>query len=116
MVCMDIFSQLVSIFGRMKKTFLNGEGGKVLALELDCLELKLGVAENILREAKRKDVDVFPVKEIICGLLQMNPLNGGRWECPSYETVPKHFEEVKKLDRHLLYNELVYNEISGSSQ
>ena len=38
----------------------------------------------------------------------MNSLNGGRWECSPYETVPKHFEEVKKLDRHLLYNYFAY--------
>ena len=100
----------------MKKRFLNDEGGMVLALELDCLEHKLGVADNILQEVKRKDVDVFPIKDIICGHLQMNPLREGHWECPSYEIVTKHFEEVKKLDRDLLYNNFVCNEISGSSQ
>ena len=50
----------------------------VLALELDCLKRKLGITDNILREAKRKDVDVFPIKDVICGPLQMNPLRGGR--------------------------------------
>ena len=89
--------------GRMKKRFLNDEGGMVLALELDCLKRKLGVADNILREAKRKDVGVFHVKNIICGLLQMNLLRGGRWECPSYRIVTKHFEEVKKLDIETCY-------------
>ena len=70
----------------------------VLALELNCLECILGIADNILREAKRKDVDIFSIKDIICGPLQMNPLRGGRWECPSYEIITKHFEEVKKLE------------------
>ena len=41
----------------------------------------------------------------------MNPLKGGRWKCPSYEIVSKYFKEVKKLDRHLLYNNFVCNEI-----
>ena len=50
--------------GRMRKRFLNDEGGMVLALELDCLERKLGIADIILREAKRKDIDVFPIKGI----------------------------------------------------
>ena len=68
--------------GRMKKRFLNDEGGMVLALELDCVEHKLGFADNILQEAKRKDVDVYPVKDIICEPLQMNPLKGGYWEYP----------------------------------
>ena len=44
----------------------------------------------------------------------MNPLRGGLWECPSYEIVIKHFEEAKKLDRNLLHNNFVCNEISGS--
>ena len=88
----------------------------VLALELDCLEHKLGITDNILCEAKRKDVDVLPLKDIICGPLQMNPLRGGHWECPSYKIVIKHFEEAKKLDRDLSYNNFVCNEIIESSQ
>ena len=100
----------------MKKRFLSDEGGMVLALELDCLERKLGFTDNILWEVKRKDVDIFLVKDIIYGPLQMNPQRGGRWECLSYEIVIKHFEEAKKLDRDLLYNNFVCNEISGSSQ
>ena len=118
--CIFLHNKSAGLYiGRMKKRFLNDEGGMVLALELDCLERKLGVADNILREAKRKYVDVFPVKDIICGPLQMNPLKGeggGRRECTSYEIVTKHFKEVKKLDRHLLYSNFVCNEISGSSQ
>ena len=40
----------------------------------------------------------------------MNLLKGGRWQCPSYEIVTKYFKKVKKLDRHLLYNNFVCNE------
>ena len=100
--------------GRIKKRFLNNEGGMVLALELNCLECKLGVADSILREVKRKDFRVSPEKDTICGLLQMNPLQGRRWECLSYEIVIKHFKEVKKLDTDLLRNNFICNEISGS--
>ena len=115
--CIFLHNKSAGLYiGRMKKRFLNDEGGMVLALELDCLEHKLGFADNILQEAKRKDVDVYPVKDIICEPLQMNPLKGGCWEYPSYEIVTKHFEEVKKLGRHLLYNNFVCNEISGSLQ
>ena len=62
--------------GRMKKIFLNDEGEMILALELDCLQCKLGFSDNILQKVKRKDVDVLPVKDIF-GPLQMNPLRGG---------------------------------------
>ena len=114
--CIFLHNKSAGLYiGRMKKRFLNDEGRMVLALELNCLERKLGIADNILREAKWK-VDVFPVKDIICGPLQMNSLRGGCWECPSYKIVTKHFEEAKKLDRDLLYNNFVCNEISGSSQ
>ena len=100
--CIFLHNKSAGLYtGRMKKRFLNDEGGIVLPLELDCLEHKLGVADNILQEAKRKD-DVFPIKDIICGPLQMNPLRGGRWKCPSSKIVTKHFEEVKKLDGNLL--------------
>ena len=96
--CIFLHNKSAGLYiSRMKKRFLNDEGGMVLALELDCLERKLRVAD-ILLEAKRKDVDIFPVKDIICRPLQMNPLRGGRWKCPSYEIVTKHFEEVKKIE------------------
>ena len=112
--CIFLYNKSAGLYiGRMKKRFLNDEGGMVLALELDCLERKLGVSDNILREAKRKDVNIiFPVNDVICGPLQMNPLKGGRWD----DIVTKHFEEVKMLERDLLYNNFVCNEISGSSQ
>ena len=82
--CILLLSNSAGLYiGRMKKRFLNDEGGMVLALELDCLERKLGLADNVSQEVKRKDVDLFPAKDIICGPLQMNPLRGGHWECPS---------------------------------
>ena len=102
--------------GRLKRRFLNDQGGFVLALELDCLERKLGVTDNILWEAKTKDVDVFPVKDVICGPVDMKPLKGGRWECQSYETVVKIFEEVKRFNREQLHNTFVCNEFGNSSQ
>ena len=116
-VCIFLHNKSAGLYiVRVKKRFLNDEGGMVLALEFDFLERKLGVTDNILQEVKRKDVGVFPIKDIIYGPLQMNPLRGRRWECLSYEIVIKHFEEVKKLDRDLLHNNFVCNEISGSSQ
>ena len=76
--CIFLHNKSAGLYiGRMKKGFLNDQSGMVLALELDCLEHKLGVTDNILCEAKRKDVDVLPLKDIICGPLQMNPLRGG---------------------------------------
>ena len=58
--------------GRMKKKFLNDEGGMVLALELDYLKHKLGVAENILQEAIRKENNIFTIKDL-CTLTNESP-------------------------------------------
>ena len=63
--CIFLHNRSTGLYiGRMRKRFLNDEGGMVLALELDCLEPKLDIADIILREAKRKDIDVFPIKGI----------------------------------------------------
>lgn len=72
-------------------------------MEMDCLERKLGTGDNILKTGK-SDIDVFPAKNIIAGPLTLNPLDGKRWECPVYESLSKHFEIVKKLDRERIYN------------
>ena len=97
--CIYFLNKSASLYiTRMKTRFLNDKGGMILTLELDCLECKLGIADNILWEAKRKDADVFPLKYIVCEPLQMNPLRGWCWKCPSYKIVIKHFEERKKLE------------------
>ena len=49
--CIFLHNKSASLYiGRMKKRFLSDEGGMLLALELDCLERKLGIADNILWE------------------------------------------------------------------
>ena len=92
-----------------KEIFKWGWNG--ISTELDCLKRKLGVTDDILQEVKRKDVDILLVK---VGRMLGVSLREGCWECPSYEIVIKHFEEAKNLDRDLLYNNFVCNEISGS--
>ena len=46
-------------------------------LEIDCLEQKLGTTDCILKQAKKSDVDIFPVQNIICGPLNINLLDLG---------------------------------------
>ena len=47
--CIYFLNKTASLYiSRMKKRFLNDKGGMILTLELDCLECKLGIADNIL--------------------------------------------------------------------
>ena len=84
--------------GKATQRFLNDEGGLITALEIDCLEQKLGTTDCILKQAKKSDVDIFPVQNIICVPLNVNPLSNARWECPMYAEVRKVFEKYKKVD------------------
>ena len=52
--------------GRTTRRFLNDEGGLITALEIDCLEQKLGVTDNVLKQGQQ-DIGIFAVKDIICG-------------------------------------------------
>ena len=47
------------------------------------------------------------MKNIIAGPLQMIPIKGQRWECLKYESLVKLFENVKKINRNILYNKFV---------
>ena len=92
--------------GRATRRFLNDEGGLITALEIDCLEQKLGVTDNVLKQGQQ-DIGIFAAKDVICGPLQMFPLQRGRWECPKYNEIRSLFEKVKKDDREQLYNNFV---------
>ena len=62
--------------GKIRKRFLTveaNEQGYVAAVEMDCLQLKLGVTDCIFREHKTplKEIDVIPIKDVF-----MDPLKG----------------------------------------
>ena len=41
------------------------------------------------------------------GLLNINTLSNGHWECPMYAEVRNIFEKYKKVDREKLYHSFV---------
>ena len=96
--------------GRALRRFLldaeDENGAAVAALEINCLEHKLGVTDTHLKQGK-DDIDCFPVKNILCGPLEMKPLKGSKWDCTQYLEVRKIFERAKKMDREALYNRFV---------
>ena len=62
--------------GKIRKRFLTveaNEQGYVAAVEMDCLQLKLGVTDCIFRKHKTplKEIDVIPIKDVF-----MDPLKG----------------------------------------
>ena len=93
--------------GKATQRDLNDEGGLITALEIDCLEQKLGTTDFILKQAKTSDVDIFPVQNISCGPLSINPLSNGCWECLMYAEVREIFKKYKKVDREKLYHSFV---------
>ena len=95
--------------GKIRKRFLTAEvneKGYVAAVEMDCLQQKLGVTDWIFREHKAplKDIDVIRIKDVF-----MRPLKGiyrenGKWEFPQYLNVKKIFEKIKNVERDSIYN------------
>ncbi|XP_057299067.1 PH domain-containing protein DDB_G0287875-like [Hydractinia symbiolongicarpus] len=64
--------------GKALTRFLYDENGVAAGLQIECLQKKLGTADNILREIKKtsefgtavgEDIDTFAVQNVICGPL-----------------------------------------------
>lgn len=85
------------------------EGGFAVALEVDCLQQKDDIGDNILRELDKgkKDIGNVAVKDVITGPLKTVFPQNGKWEFPDYREVRKKFERVKKLNREQLYNSFI---------
>ena len=60
--------------GKATQRFLNDEDGLIMGLKIDCLEQKLGTTDCTSKQVRKSDVDNFPVQNIICGPLNVNPL------------------------------------------
>jgi len=95
--------------GRVKQRFIIDEidapNCYATALEVDCLQEKLGITDSILREHNQPgtDVGVFAMQNIICTKIKAKFLGGNRWEFPQYEKIKVLFEKMKKLDRAFIY-------------
>lgn len=89
--------------GKVLRRFISDDGAALhvftTALEVDCLEEKLGCTDCVLKENERRDVGIFSIQNIICGPVKANFLGGKKWEIPQYEEIRKIFEFYKKNDR-----------------
>ena len=93
--------------GKILRRFLSDDGAALnthtVALEIDCLEEKLGTADCRFKEAGQKDIGVFPIHNVICGPVQADFISGKKWEVPQYQAIKKIFEKNKKLDRNKVH-------------
>ena len=77
------------------------ENGTVEAFQIDCLKPRVGtgtVLDGIPSHLPR-DLEIFPISNIISEPLRMIPLKGNRWDVPDYNNLEAFFKEVIKIDR-----------------
>ena len=64
--------------GKVLKRFLSDDGASLnaftTALEVDCLDEKLGTTDCVFKENERKDIGIFAIHNVICG-----PVRNGRF-------------------------------------
>ena len=94
--------------GKAVRRFMDDVNGPVTALEIESLKPHVG-SGNILEsipEHLERDIDVFPIFNVIDGPLKVIPLKGGRWEVSAYESLKQKFEAAIIVDRKTLCKEL----------
>lgn len=91
--------------GRVVSRFLSDEGAALnsytTALEVNCLQEKLGTADNIFKEHNegKTDVGVFPIHNIICGPLNANFVGSRKWDVPQHSQIRDIFKTICNVDR-----------------
>ena len=93
--------------GKATKRFLDDEDGAITGIELDCLKPHVGTGTELESYAggSSRDIDVFPIHDIIEGSLFVEPLKGNRWNVPTYRSLKEKFMRVVQLDRsHIFYS------------
>ena len=87
--------------GRCTRRFLKDADGPIDGLELDCLNLPIGLP-IILNERPtqlERDLGFFRTYNIFGGPLNAKYISGTKWEIPEYPNVVKIYNAVVKLDR-----------------
>ena len=87
--------------GLAQRRCLQDENGPTSALELDCLQRKLGISDDILESHKngKHDIYICATENIVLGPLKVSYTNNGKHSVAGYSEARKFFEMAKKLDR-----------------
>ena len=81
--------------------FLVDEDGQVKSLLMECLQPKVGSGNDLKATPKHlPDIDNFPVKNIICGPLEVIPKeqDSETFIVSTYEELKEHIAIVKIID------------------
>ena len=87
--------------GKVIRRFLEDPDSLASGLELDCLKPPTG-NDGILEELPShlaRDIDIFPLYNIIAGPLEATLMKGNKWLFKSYQDVKATFAMVKKIER-----------------
>ena len=91
--------------GKALKRFLSDEDGPVSGFEIECLKPHIGIG-TILESnpSHRRDIEFFPVHNIIDGPLVVTPLKADKWDLADYARLNTKYETVVNILREDLFN------------
>ena len=97
--------------GKVVNRFLSDDGAALnaytTALEMDCLQEKLGTADNTFKEHNegKFDVGIFPIYNIICGPIKANFVGSRKWDVPQHNQIRDIFKNNCNVDREKEHRE-----------
>ena len=93
--------------GKATSRFLLDKDRLVNALELDCLKphVRNGTAlQSYEKSTQRENLFIYSLYNIIAGPIKVIPKKFPNLHAPDYQKLEKSFQEMKNLDRQLIYN------------
>ena len=90
-------SETALYIGLPQRRYLQDENGPMSALELDCLQGKLGTSDDILESHKngKHDIYICALENIVRGSLKVSYINNGKHRVAGYNEARKLFEITK---------------------
>ena len=94
--------------GKALRRFLSDKDGHATLIEVECLKSKCGTGTEFESTPSHlpKDIETFPIYNVIAGPLVATMLKGNRWDIPEYGYVKKTFDIVGKVDRKTEWEKL----------
>ena len=94
--------------GKALRRFLSDKDGHATLIEVECLKSKCGTGTEFETTPSHlpKDIEMFPIYNVIAGPLVTTMLKGNRWDIPEYGHVKKTFDIVGKVDRKTEWEKL----------
>ena len=100
----QVKNKLRLLIEKLIKRFQHDENGPIAALNIDCLKAPIG-SGNIVESMPLHlphDIGVFPFQDIFYGLIEVFPMNNGRWSIPELSKIRCFWKRVITIDRNKL--------------